>query len=43
MRESIDPLVYAQLMTSNSKRSKLKDANGVDDRKLQQPSDDQYH
>jgi prepilin-type processing-associated H-X9-DG protein len=45
MRESIDPLVYGQLMTSNSKRSKLVDTSTppVPDRKLNQPSDDQYH
>ena len=43
MRENIDPLVYGQLMTSNSKRSKLVDANGIPDRKITQPSDDQYH
>jgi prepilin-type processing-associated H-X9-DG protein len=42
MAETIDPLIYGQLMTSNSKRSKLKNANGVEDRKLPQPSDDQY-
>lgn len=42
MRESIDPLVYAQLMTSNSKRSTLKDSGGNPDRKLNQPNDDQY-
>jgi prepilin-type N-terminal cleavage/methylation domain-containing protein/prepilin-type processing-associated H-X9-DG protein len=42
MAESVDPLIYRQLMTSNSKRSKLKDANGIEDRKLPQPSDDQY-
>jgi hypothetical protein len=41
MAEQISPLVYAQLMTSNSKRSKLS-ANNVPDRKLPQPSDDQY-
>jgi len=43
MRESIDPVVYGQLMTSSSKRSKLVDANGNPDRKITQPSDDQYH
>ena len=44
--EGIDPVVYGQLMTSNSKRSKLKDKpgpSGIPDRKLNQPSDDQYH
>jgi prepilin-type N-terminal cleavage/methylation domain-containing protein len=41
MAETVSPLVYAQLMTSNSKRSKLI-ANNTPDRKLPQPSDDQY-
>jgi hypothetical protein len=41
MAETIDPLVYAQLMTSNSKRSKVR-FNGTWDRQLPQPSDDQY-
>jgi prepilin-type processing-associated H-X9-DG protein len=39
--ESIDPVVYGQLMTSKAARSKLV-AGGVPDRKLPQPSDDQY-
>jgi len=39
--ETIEPLIYAQLMTSNSKRSKLY-ANGKWDRQLTQPSDEQY-
>ncbi len=39
--ETIDPVIYAQLMTSNSKRSKLV-SGGVPDRKLNQPSDEQY-
>lgn len=39
--ESIDPTVYAQLMTSKAARSKLR-VNGVDDRKLPVPSDDAY-
>jgi prepilin-type N-terminal cleavage/methylation domain-containing protein/prepilin-type processing-associated H-X9-DG protein len=39
--ETIEPKVYAQLMTSNHKRSKLI-VGGVADRKLPQPSDDQY-
>jgi len=39
--ESIEPLIYAQLMTSNSKRSKLMSGT-TPDRKLNQPSDDQY-
>jgi prepilin-type N-terminal cleavage/methylation domain-containing protein/prepilin-type processing-associated H-X9-DG protein len=41
MAESIDPIIYAQLMTSNHKRSKLY-ANGKWDRQLTQPSDEQY-
>jgi type II secretory pathway pseudopilin PulG len=41
MAEQVSPLVYAQLMTSNSKRSDLV-SNGVFDRKLPQPTDDQY-
>lgn len=43
--ESIDPRVYAQLMTSNSKRSNLKwDAGSglKPDRQLPQPNDDEY-
>ena len=43
LRENIEPLVYAQLMTSNRTKSKLVDANGTPDRKLGQPNDDQYH
>jgi prepilin-type processing-associated H-X9-DG protein len=43
LRETIEPLVFAQLMTSNSKKSKLLDINNVPDRKLPQPNDDQYH
>lgn len=42
MRENIDPTVYAQLMTSNSKKSTLI-SGGTPDRKLNPPSDDQYH
>jgi prepilin-type N-terminal cleavage/methylation domain-containing protein/prepilin-type processing-associated H-X9-DG protein len=42
LAESVDPLVYAQLMTSNRNRSKLESAAGIPDRKLPQPSDDQY-
>ncbi len=42
MAESIDPLIYGQLMTSNSKRSKLVGPSNTPDRKLPQPSDDQY-
>jgi prepilin-type N-terminal cleavage/methylation domain-containing protein/prepilin-type processing-associated H-X9-DG protein len=41
LAESVEPQVYAQLMTSNSKRSKLV-WNSVPDRKLPQPSDDSY-
>jgi len=43
LRENIDPLVYGQLMTSNSKKSKLVNASNVPDRQLPQPNDDQYH
>lgn len=39
--EQIEPLIYAQLMTSNSKRSKLMSGT-TPDRKLTQPSDEQY-
>jgi prepilin-type N-terminal cleavage/methylation domain-containing protein/prepilin-type processing-associated H-X9-DG protein len=39
--ESIEPLIYAQLMTSNHKRSKLMSGT-TPDRLLPQPSDDQY-
>jgi prepilin-type processing-associated H-X9-DG protein len=41
MNESVDPRVYAMLMTSNSKRSKYFDRNNnsLPDRKLAQPSD----
>jgi hypothetical protein len=42
IRESIDPGVYGQLMTSNAKRSNLY-VNGVADRKANPPSEDQYH
>ena len=42
IRENIDPGVYGQLMTSNSKRSTLV-VGGVPDRKLTPLSDDQYH
>jgi prepilin-type processing-associated H-X9-DG protein len=41
--ETIDPLVYGQLMTSNRNRSTLKRASdGVQERKLAPPSDDAY-
>jgi len=40
MSESIDPVIYGQIMTSNSRKSNLVSAsNGVADRKLPQPSD----
>lgn len=39
--EGIDPQIYGQLMTSNSKRSNFA-WGGQPDRKLQQPSDDSY-
>ncbi len=42
MADSLDPLVYAQLMTSNRTKSKLKDAAGTPERRLPQPSDDLY-
>jgi prepilin-type N-terminal cleavage/methylation domain-containing protein/prepilin-type processing-associated H-X9-DG protein len=41
MADSVEPRVYAQLMTTNAKRSSLK-INGVDDRRLPQPSDSEY-
>ena len=41
MSESIEPRVYAQLMTTNAKRSSLV-IGGVPDRKLPQPSDSDY-
>jgi prepilin-type processing-associated H-X9-DG protein len=37
--ETIDPTVYGQLMTSNHKKSKLKNPDGTPDRRLAQPSD----
>jgi prepilin-type processing-associated H-X9-DG protein len=42
IRENIDPVIYGQLMTSNSKRSNLY-SGATPDRKLPPPSDDQYH
>jgi len=40
MSESIDPVVYGQIMTSNARKSNLVNAtSGVVDRKLTQPSD----
>jgi prepilin-type N-terminal cleavage/methylation domain-containing protein len=41
MSESVDPRVYAQLMTSNAKKSSYVQG-GVQDRKLPQPSDAEY-
>jgi hypothetical protein len=38
----MDPTIYAQLMTSNSKKSDLVGPGNVPDRKLQPPSDDSY-
>jgi len=41
--DQIEPLVYAQLMTSNHKKSQLLDVdNFTRDRDLAQPSDDEY-
>ena len=40
--DQIDPLVYAQLMTSNQKRSDLRNAAGDLERTLTPPSDDAY-
>ena len=42
--ESIEPLVYAQLMTSNHKKSDLRDVNGNLERDpiVSQPADDAY-
>jgi prepilin-type processing-associated H-X9-DG protein len=39
MAESIDPVVYGQIMTSNARKSTLVNASGVADRKLPQPAD----
>jgi prepilin-type N-terminal cleavage/methylation domain-containing protein len=39
MGESIDPVIYGQIMTSNARKSSLVNASGVADRKLPQPSD----
>ncbi|MCC7474190.1 MAG: DUF1559 domain-containing protein [Pirellulales bacterium] len=43
LNQSIDPVIYGQLMTSNSKRSSLRNAANVPDRKLTQPADGDYH
>jgi prepilin-type N-terminal cleavage/methylation domain-containing protein/prepilin-type processing-associated H-X9-DG protein len=40
--ETMEPLVYAQLMTSNRNRSSLTDASGKPERQLQAPSDSAY-
>ena len=40
--ETIDPLVYAQLCTPNRNRSSLKNANGVEERKLPPPPDNAF-
>jgi prepilin-type processing-associated H-X9-DG protein len=40
--DQIDNLVYAQLMTSDHKKSDLEDVNGNLDRELPQPQDDAY-
>lgn len=40
--ETMDPLVYGQLMTSNRNRSNLKDAAGTPERKLSPPPDNAY-
>jgi prepilin-type processing-associated H-X9-DG protein len=42
MPETIDPVVYGQLMTSNRNRSTLENASGVAERKLPPPSDDAF-
>jgi prepilin-type N-terminal cleavage/methylation domain-containing protein/prepilin-type processing-associated H-X9-DG protein len=40
MGESVDPVIYGQIMTSNARKSTLVNAtSGVPDRKLPQPSD----
>jgi prepilin-type processing-associated H-X9-DG protein len=41
MREQVEPVIYAQLMTSNSKRSSLY-SGSTPDRQLPPPSSDQY-
>ena len=40
--ESMEPLVYGQLMTSNRNRSSLKDASGNTERQLPAPPDNAY-
>lgn len=40
MGETIDPVIYGQIMTSNSRKSNLRRASdGLEDRKLPQPAD----
>jgi hypothetical protein len=40
MGESIDPVIYGQLMTSNARKSTLvRASDGVADRRLPQPAD----
>ena len=39
--DSVEPVVYAQLMTSNRKRSKLM-VDGVTDKNLPQPSAEDF-
>jgi hypothetical protein len=39
MRQDVDPLVYAQLMTSNHKLSDLRDADGKSEKELEQPEE----
>jgi prepilin-type processing-associated H-X9-DG protein len=39
MGESIDPLIYGQIMTSNARKSNLVRSDGVVDRRLPQPAD----
>ncbi|MCI0335477.1 MAG: DUF1559 domain-containing protein [Planctomycetes bacterium] len=40
--ETLDPVVYGQLMTSNRNRSSLKNASGVPERKLPPPPDNAF-
>lgn len=40
--DQVDPLVYAQLMTSNHRLSDLVDANGTPDKELPPPSEGDY-
>ena len=40
--DQIDPFVYAQLMTSNQKKSDLENGSGVSERNLPAPADDAY-